>query len=71
MTICDPSRLIDVKELSRMLNVGIRTVWRLQSSQKIPEPIRIGNSVRWRYEEIAEWISRGCPLPGKFPGKPR
>lgn len=63
MTSVESSYLIDVRELSRMLKVGIRTVWRLLSSRKIPEPIRVGSSVRWRYQEVVEWINQGCPCP--------
>ncbi len=67
----DLARLIDVKEVARMLQVAVRTVWRLRSSHKIPEPVPVGGSVRWRYQELVEWINSGCPLPAKSPGNTR
>lgn len=44
-----------------MMQISERTLWRLQSAGKLPRPVRIGRSTRWRLEEIREWIERGCP----------
>lgn len=55
--------LIPVEEVARMFSISTRSVWRLRSAGKLPEPIRIGGSVRWRTEEVAEWMARGCPSP--------
>lgn len=55
--------LIRAGELASLLNVSVRTVWRLQSGGSIPQPIRLGGVVRWRREEVRDWISRGCPNP--------
>ena len=53
--------LIPVEEVASMLGVSERTLWRLLSAGKVPEPLRIGRSTRWRSAEIREWIERGCP----------
>ena len=53
--------LITVGELADLLRVSVRTVWRLNSGGKIPEPLRLGNNVRWRSNEIRSWIANGCP----------
>lgn len=55
--------LIRAQELASLLNVSVRTVWRLQSGGSIPQPIRLGGVVRWRLDEVRDWISRGCPNP--------
>ena len=54
-------RLIDVKELSRLLAVSPRTIWRMQSHGKLLPPIRVGGSVRWRAKDVVQWIEAGCP----------
>jgi len=28
---------------------------------KIPQPIRVGRSTLWRYEELRDWVNAGCP----------
>ncbi len=55
--------LITVAELAQMMQVSVRTLWRLLSAGQIPAPIRIGGNTRWRVEEINRWIAEGCPQP--------
>jgi predicted DNA-binding transcriptional regulator AlpA len=45
------------------MQVSERTLWRLLSAGKVPQPVRIGRSTRWRYAEVREWIETGCPGP--------
>ena len=54
--------LINAEELARMMHVSERTLWRLLSGGKVPQPVRIGRNTRWRLAEVAEWIERGCPV---------
>jgi predicted DNA-binding transcriptional regulator AlpA len=54
--------LVTAKEVASILQVSIRTLWRLRSARQLPSPIRIGNAVRWRIEEIRNWIARDCPV---------
>jgi excisionase family DNA binding protein len=53
--------LISVGELAMILKVSTRSVWRLLSAGKLIEPVRIGGAVRWRFQEIKDWIDQGCP----------
>lgn len=53
--------LIDAEELARMMGVSERTLWRLLSGHKLPQPVRIGRNTRWRLAEVIAWIERGCP----------
>lgn len=64
MSIDAAPLLIGVEELARMIGVSERTLWRLVSSGRVPAPVRIGRSTRWRLAEIREWIDRGCQ-PGR------
>lgn len=47
--------------VARMLHISIRQVWRLHSIGKLPNPVRLGNCVRWRIDEIRAFVEAGCP----------
>lgn len=53
--------LISAKTLAKMLSTSVRTIWRLRSAGKLPNPLTIGNSVRWIESEISAWIRAGAP----------
>jgi excisionase family DNA binding protein len=53
--------LIRADEVARMMGVSERTLWRLLSAGKVPQPVRIGRSTRWRLAEVRGWIAGGCP----------
>lgn len=54
-------QLLTREDLCQRLKISKRTVSRLLAGGKIPPPVRLGHSVRWRADEIDEWILRGCP----------
>jgi excisionase family DNA binding protein len=53
--------VVDANQLADMLGLSVRTVRRLDSSGKLPKPIRIGGAVRWRVAEIEAWLAADCP----------
>ncbi|MEZ6098161.1 MAG: helix-turn-helix domain-containing protein [Pirellulaceae bacterium] len=53
--------LINVTQLAELLNLSVRTVWRLNAQGKLPAPLRLGRSVKWRKNEIYEWLANLCP----------
>lgn len=53
--------LLTAKQVAGLVQVCPRTVWRLRSKGWMPEPIRVGGAVRWRRNEIDQWIGNGCP----------
>lgn len=55
------SLLISAEQLSELLQLSTRTLWRLVHEGRIPVPVRIGRSVRWKRAEIEMWIEAGCP----------
>jgi excisionase family DNA binding protein len=61
-TAAEDVRLIAADELASMLDVSTRTVWRLLSTGRLVQPVRIGGSVRWRLDEVRDWIKNGCPV---------
>ncbi len=53
--------LTDARGLASMLAVSIRTVRTWDAGGRLPDPVRVGGSVRWRLDEIRLWIDAGCP----------
>lgn len=53
--------LISADHLARLLGISTRSIWRRLSVGELVEPVRIGGSVRWRVDEVKEWIAAGCP----------
>ncbi len=53
--------LLGAIDLARRLGVSVRTVRRLDAAGKLPKPVRLGHSVRWRSDEIERWVVAGCP----------
>jgi excisionase family DNA binding protein len=58
----DRGLLIDSRQTAKLLGIGERTLWRLWNSGKMPKPIRIGQAVRFSYEELQAWVNAGGPL---------
>ncbi len=52
---------VSAKELANLLGVSLRQVWRLNSTGRLPRPVRLGGSVRWRRDEIVAFVEAGCP----------
>lgn len=59
----DAPLLLSANQVAEMLNISIRTLWRLRAAGKLPAPVRLGGSVRWRIDAIQAWIEAGCPAP--------
>ena len=58
------SALISTGEAARISGVGERTFWRWSHCGIAPAPIKIGSAVRYRRDELNEWIAAGCPRIG-------
>ncbi len=54
-------KLLRAVDVGRILNLSKRQIFRLNSSGKIPAPLRIGGAVRWAESTIAEWLAAGAP----------
>ena len=57
----EQSIAISAKQLSQLLGVSIRQVWRLSATAKLPKNLRLGGSVKWSRAEIIQWFEAGCP----------
>lgn len=60
--------LLTVKQVAESLGISPRQVWKLNSSARLPAPVRIGGSrsVRWRALDIARFVEMGCPARDQF-----
>ncbi len=58
--------LLNVKDVAARLRISQRQVWKLYSSGRIPAPVRISRSVRWREDLIDRWVELGCPNRERF-----
>jgi len=54
-------KLLKANEVAQTVNVSKRTIHRLNCAGKIPCPIKINGSIRWRQSDIDLWIELGCP----------
>jgi predicted DNA-binding transcriptional regulator AlpA len=57
----DPPLVVDARRLATLLCAGVRTVWKWDREGKLPPSVRIGGAVRWRLDEIYDWLSAGAP----------
>ncbi len=53
--------LIDIVGLGAMLGRSVRSLERDDLAGRLPRPIRLGHSKRWRRDEINAWVEAGCP----------
>lgn len=60
------SPLLTAREAASLCGLGLSTWWRYLSAGKIPAPVRIGGSVRWRRDELHAWMSASCPPREKW-----
>ena len=59
-------KLLTVREVANRLGVSSRQIWKLTASGRLPAPVRLARSVRWRESDISLFIERGCPALEAF-----
>ena len=65
----EPALLLDARQVAAMLKIGVSTLYKLHASGRVPEPVRLGASVRWRRAELVAWTAAGCPARGRWTWK--
>jgi len=53
--------MLKVEDVATMLAISTRQVFRLSDSGRMPRPLKLGGSVRWRKGDVQAWIEKGCP----------
>ncbi len=56
-----PSLTVNAKQAAKILNVSQRQLWRLNSTGRLPKPIRLGCCIRWVRTELEAFIQAGAP----------
>lgn len=57
----ETTALLTVRRVATITGLATRTVWRYRDAGFLPPAVRIGSAVRWRRNDIEEWIKEGCP----------
>lgn len=52
------SELWTADDLSELLRVSKSGIYNLVREQKIPQPLRIGKSMRWDRDDVMRWLNR-------------
>ena len=58
---CEEPKLMTVSALAGCLSVSVRQAHRMNKAELIPRPLRLGGCVRWREDEISQWLKAGAP----------
>ncbi|NLX22442.1 MAG: AlpA family phage regulatory protein [Phycisphaerae bacterium] len=61
-----PELMVTRSQLAEGLGISQRHLDRLEETGKLPCPIRLGRSVRWRTADIELWVDEGCPCRREF-----
>jgi prophage regulatory protein len=65
--IDDLERLaLTAADVARLLDISQRHLWALNSSGRLPRPIRLGRAVRWNAAELRDWLQAGAPERSKW-----
>lgn len=57
----DPPILLSVRDLATLLDRSVPSIERDDAAGRIPAPVWIGGSKKWRRDEILAWVEAGCP----------
>ncbi len=52
--------LVDVNEAARLCMISVSMFYKLNAAGKTPHPVRLGKLLRWRKNELLDWIEAGC-----------
>jgi len=55
-------QLLSAKTLAKMLSMSPRTVWRYRSAGKLPKPVCVGASIRWKLSDITLFLKCDCKI---------
>ena len=59
--------LLTVGDVARLLKLSQRQVWKLAKAKRLPAPLRLGRSVRWRVTDLVRFLEAGAD-PAKYDG---
>ena len=54
------AEMLSVRDVAALLKLSTRQVYKLVACGRMPQPLKVGRSTRWRSADIAAWIDGGC-----------
>ena len=57
--LTNPSELLDVKAVAKLLGCSPRHVCRLADAGQVPQPLKLGALCRWSQQALMDWIAGG------------
>ena len=64
--ITSSHRLLNEKEVAKMLGCSPRTVRRQADAGTMPWGVKVGNLRRWPAKSLEDWVVAGCPKVRKL-----
>lgn len=55
-------RLITPAQLADFVQMHVRSVYRMYREGKLPEPVEVGESVRWRESDLQKFFKVKLPI---------
>ncbi len=52
----DQRKILTAQDVAEIYGLSVRTIWRWADQGKIPAPVTLGSSKRWRREDLMEHI---------------
>ena len=59
-------QLVAAKEVAAFCSVSKATWARWYAADRVPAPVKIGRTVRWRLADLERWVALGCPPRKQF-----
>lgn len=56
------SELLTVRDVAALVKLSSRQIYKLCASARMPAPLKVGRSTRWRAAQISAWIQNGCRI---------
>ncbi|QDU34898.1 Prophage CP4-57 regulatory protein (AlpA) [Poriferisphaera corsica] len=53
--------LLRAEQVAEFLNISVAHVYRMRNAGKLPKPVKLGGVVRWRLDELKQWVAAGMP----------
>ncbi len=54
--------LLTARDVATRCQLCQRQIFKLASAGRLPRPLKVGRSTRWRESEITSWIENGCRM---------
>lgn len=56
------AELLTVRDVAALVKLSSRQIYKLAASGRMPLPLKVSRSTRWRAADIEKWIQNGCRI---------